>query len=204
MSQRQSAHFNARRRQRGTTMIEVLVAIIIVVIGLLGLAGLQARINLAEMEAFQRAQGIVLLQDMVDRINANRKNAAKYVTASPLGADEPLKDCSALHLSDRDLCEWSNALLGAGESSGGLKVGAMIGARGCIQNTVAVMPQQYLVSIVWQGLNPTVKPTATDCGAGLYGDEATRRTLTTTVIVGCLENNPAGGCIVTAPPPPVF
>ena len=60
-------------RQGGTTMMEVLVSIVIVVIGLLGLAGLQSRASVSEMEAFQRAQALVLLQDMVDRINANRK-----------------------------------------------------------------------------------------------------------------------------------
>jgi type IV pilus assembly protein PilV len=196
---------NLARCQRGTTMIEVLVAIVIVVIGLLGLAGLQARINLAEMESFQRAQGIVLMQDMVDRINANRKNAADYVTAAPLGTDSPWMDCALLHLAARDRCEWNNALLGAAESSGGLKVGAMIGARGCVEQTVALMPQQYKISIVWQGLNTTAAPSGTDCGAGLYGNDATRRALTTTIIIGCLQNTPgATTCIVNPAPAPVF
>jgi type IV pilus assembly protein PilV len=194
MSQRMRC--NAPRRQRGTTMIEVLVSIIIVVIGLLGLAGLQARINLAEMEAFQRAQAIVLMQDMVDRINANGRNAMSYVTSTPMGAGQSVQVCSAMTGATRDLCEWSNALLGAGESSGGLQVGAMIGARGCVTNTVATLPRQFLISVVWQGVNPTVAPAATDCGSGNYGNEATRRALVTTVTIACKQNNAiTGACI---------
>ena len=187
---------DAASRQGGVTLIEVLVSIVIVVIGLLGLAGLQARINLAEMEAFQRAQAIVLLQDMSDRINANRRTPMSYVTATPLGAGQSVQDCSAMTGATRDLCEWSNALLGAGESSGGNQVGAMIGARGCIVNTVATLPQQFLVSVVWQGLNPTTAPLATACGAGSYSNEALRRAVVTTVTIACLQNNAVtGACI---------
>ena len=195
MSQRM--RFNASSRQRGVTLIEVLVSIVIVVIGLLGLAGLQARIQLAEMEAFQRAQAIVLLADMTDRLNANRRNAMSYVTATPMGTGQSVQDCSAMTGATRDLCEWSNALLGAAEaSSGGSKVGAMIGARGCIANTVATKPRQFLVSVVWQGLNATTTPAATACGSGSYGNETQRRAAVTTVTIGCLQNDPVtGACL---------
>ena len=191
-----------RIRQSGATMMEVLVAILIVVIGLLGLAGLQARINLSEMESFQRAQALILLQDMVDRINANRKNADSYITT--VGTGTAAADCSALHDAALDLCEWSNSLLGAAESTGGLKVGAMIGARGCVQAIgPGTMPKQYQVSVVWQGLNPTVAP-GTTCGQGQYGVEATRRAVVASIKIGCLQNNPVTAtCITTAPPAPI-
>jgi len=187
-------------RQRGTSMIEVLVSIVIVVLGLLGLAGLQSHATLAEMESFQRAQAILLLQDMVDRVNANRLNAMGYVTATPVGTDEGIQDCTVpMPPNLRDLCEWNNALVGAAESNiGGSKVGAMIGARGCVQNTVAAMPRQFVVSVVWQGTTPTKAP-ATICGSGLYGDEATRRAISTTVTIGCLQNNPASGLCIFPP-----
>ena len=194
-----------KKLESGATLIEVLVAIVIVVIGLLGLAGLQARINLSEMESFQRTQAIVLMQDMADRIIANRKNAAAYITATPLGTGNPAGDCSALHVADKDLCEWNNALLGAAETGAAGKIGAMIGARGCIQQTVATMPQQYVISVVWQGLNPTIAPAAAlDCGTGAYGDERLRRIMTTTVTMACLQNLPSGGCVVNPPPAPVY
>ena len=186
-------------RQRGTSMIEVLVSIVIVVLGLLGLAGLQTHASLAEAESFQRAQGILMLQDMVDRINANRLNAEGYVTLSPLGTGTTPGSCGALtDIVLRDQCEWSQSLLGSAETLGASKVGAMIDARGCVQNIVPNMPRQYLVSVVWQGVTSTRAP-GTTCGTGLYGDERTRRALTAVVTVGCLQNDPASGLCVFPP-----
>ena len=181
----------------GQPLIEILVAIVIVVVGLLGLAGLQSRATLAEMEAYQRAQALVLVQDMADRIASNRKNAMAYVTASPLGADVPYVACGTTPGPAQDQCEWSNALVGAGETAGASKVGAMIGARGCVINTVPTMPRQFTVAVVWQGLNPTAIPASTNCGAGLYGDERTRRAVTLNVTIGCLQNDPVTLTCVT-------
>jgi type IV pilus assembly protein PilV len=189
-----------KRTQSGATMMEVLVAILVVVIGLLGLAGLQARINLSEMEAFQRAQALVLLQDMVDRINANKKNAAGYVTVTPLGTGNSVIDCSAKFDADLDTCQWNNALLGAAEATAGIKQGAMVDARGCVEQVTATMPAQYRVVVVWQGINPTVAPNTT-CGQGQYGAENTRRAVIANVIVGCLQNAPVTGACITTPPP---
>jgi type IV pilus assembly protein PilV len=186
-----------RRAQAGTTMMEVLVSVVIVVIGLLGLAGLQSRAGVAEMEAFQRAQAMVLLQDMTDRINANRKNAMSYVTGAPLGTGNSVASCAGMSDAERDHCERQNALLGAAESSGGLKVGAMIGARGCVTVIEPAMPREFQIAVVWQGIVPTAAPGATACGAGEYGDEKTRRAVTANVKIGCLQNNLATGVCVT-------
>ena len=189
------------RAQHGTSMIEVLISIVIVVLGLLGLAGLQSRAQLAEAESFQRAQAVILLQDMVDRLTSNKKNSKDYVTAAPLGTGVGEQDCAAKTGADLDKCEWSNALIGASESAGGLKVGAMIGARGCVEVLKPTMPREYLVAVAWQGINPTVDPQASQCGTGEYGDPKTRRLLTSRVIIGCLQNNSAtGACISTVVP----
>lgn len=186
------------RGERGDTMIEIMVTIVILAFGLLGIASLQARMQVAEVEAYHRSHAIVLLQDMVDRINANRKNAMSYVNAAPLGTGNSLQDCTALTGADLDLCEWSNALLGAAESTaGGQKIGGMIGARGCITNVTAGMPREFVVAVAWQGLVPTTAPAATACGQGQYGNELTRRTLVARVTIGCLQNDPTTGLCVT-------
>ncbi len=193
---------------RGVTMMEVLVTLIIVTLGLLGAAGMQARLQVAEMESYQRAQAIVLLQDMVDRIGANRKNAANYDTTtlgSTLGTGSTL-DCApatiaaalpAMKQALTDACEWSSALLGAAETSAGSKVGAMIGARGCIELIAATMPREAKVSLVWQGLDPTRAPLSTSCGSGSFTDDATRRAMIAFVMIGCLQNDPGTGVCVT-------
>lgn len=187
-----------RRLDRGVTMIEVLIAIAVVTAGLLGVARLQAQMQTAELEAYQRTQAIVLLQDMVDRVNANRRNAADYATATPLGTGGTI-DCSApASLAQKDQCEWHAALLGASETSGGAQLGAMSGARGCISNPVAAMPRQVIVAIAWQGVSPTAAPGATDCGQGSYGsDDRFRRAMVASITIACLQNDPATGVCVT-------
>ena len=85
----------AAAAQRGALLIEVLVAILICAFGLLGFAGMQARATSSEFEGFQRSQALVLIEDMVSRMNANRTHAAEYVAAGLIG-DGPLEDCAGL------------------------------------------------------------------------------------------------------------
>ncbi len=187
-----------RSRALGVTMVEVLITIVILTVGLLGVAGLQARMQMAEVESYHRSHAIVLLQDIVDRISANRRNAMNYVTGTPLGTGNAVQSCLGLTGANLDLCQWNNALLGAAEtSSGGQQVGAMIGARGCIATVSATMPREFTVSVVWQGITPTAAPTSTACGTGLYGNEQTRRALIARVKIGCLQNDPTTGLCVT-------
>lgn len=73
-------------QQGGFSLIEALISLVILMVGLLGLAGLMVQSQRAEMESYQRAQALILLQDMADRINANRKAATCYpFTASAVG-----------------------------------------------------------------------------------------------------------------------
>ena len=49
----------------------------------------------------------------------------------------------------------------------------MIGARGCVAR---IADHEYLVTVVWQGLNSTAAPSeGITCGTGLYGSESLRR-----------------------------
>ena len=116
------------RSQRGLCagyiLLEVLVTIVILVFGLLGLAGFQLRATAAENEAYQRVQALILVQDMVDRIYANRVQAAAYVAyAQPLGTgdSEPAPAACKVIVARlaRDMCEWSNGLKGAAEEADG-------------------------------------------------------------------------------------
>ena len=171
-------------RQSGFSMIEVLITIALLLVGLLGLAGLQTRVAAAEFEAYQRAQALVLLQELADRITANKRNAISYV-ADDLGVAWAEKDCSgAAQGADRDLCEFQNMLIGAAEKKedGGLNIGAMIGARACVTNPA---PNLYVITLAWQGITPTKEP-AEKCGDGAYGDDKLRRTVSIPVRVATL------------------
>lgn len=183
-----------RSLQAGVVLMEVLVTIIILAFGLLGLAGLQAKIQAAEMESYQRGQALWLVQDMAARLQAtatrsNPPNASGYLTTTA-GTDADA-DCSTKTGAARDLCEWNLALKGSAEvTSGGSKAGAMIDARGCISeiqppnNTTGFCaPGIYRIDVVWQGLHPTTAPSV-DCGEGSYGDDSYRRAVSLTVTLG--------------------
>ncbi len=180
------------RRMGGTTMIEVLVTLVILAFGLLGVAALQGKMQLGTIESYQRAQAVVLLEDMAARIAANQANAASFVLAAPAGTgDSQPDDCSTQAAgAARDVCEWSNALKGAAEQKAGAKVGAMVGARGCVQQVQApdttkgiCRPGIYQVTVTWQGAHKTVAPALT-CATGLYGDDSYRRAVAVHVTVG--------------------
>ena len=177
-------------RNTGFSLIEVLVTIVILMIGLLGLAGLQSRALTAQMEAYQRSQALILLKDMADRINANRKNAPFY--DATLGTGVAACPTTGNTIADSDLCEWHNALLGAAETQSGASVGAMIGARGCIYEITplaAGITGEYLIAVAWQGLNSTAALTsgeAAACGSGEYGGDAKRRVVTLPVSIADL------------------
>lgn len=190
-------------RQGGTSMIEVLVTIVILAFGMLGLAGLQARTMNMEMESYQRSQALVILNDMVSRIETPASLAGKsaaglaalqaYETgySAPLGGSSVLDDCSGQTIgAARDKCEWGKILNGAAESYSGNRIGAMIGARGCIVEIQApdgskgvCSPGLYEVSVAWQGLFTTAAPN-NNCGKNLYGDDALRRVISLRVTVG--------------------
>ncbi len=188
-------HFPAP--QRGFTLIEVLVSLLILVFGLLGMIGLQARTQIATFESYQRGQALILVQDMADRIATNRHAAGCYVTATPLGtAFGGTPACTASvgttttrALATADLVAWNNALQGAAETLGTSKVGAVLGARGCVTYTAAT--NSYRVAVAWQGMAETVAPTAGDaaatCGQGSYGaSDSLRREVHITVRIASL------------------
>ena len=86
---------NLPRRASGFTLIDVLISLFILGFGMLALARVMAQSSLSEVEASQRSQAMTLAQDMAERINLNRKNAAAYTgnytaTWGPDGA----ADCS--------------------------------------------------------------------------------------------------------------
>lgn len=175
------------KRQCGALLIEVLVAIVICAFGLLGFVGLQARATSSEFESYQRSQALTLLEDMTNRLDANRGNASDYVSAGLIGEGEDLETCTGTGAS-RDLCEWGNLIRGSAARQGSNNVGSMISARGCI-TLAAGSTHRYMVSIAWMGTVPTGAPAST-CGKNdaAFPTEALRRVVSSTVCMALLRD----------------
>ena len=193
----------AGARQSGISMIEVLVSLLLVVVGLLGLIGLQVRMQQAEFESYQRAQALVLMNDMVDRIHAHHITASCFAFSNMDGtgwlgtSSSVTPTCAVSNANDNTqavaiMNEWQTLLLGAAETKGGVSVGAMLGARGCVyydpasvllDPTGAALPGTglYTVAVAWQGTVDTFAPTV-NCANGQYsgGVETRRRVVSTT------------------------
>lgn len=180
-------HMNAGR-QRGFTLIEILVTIVIIVFGLLGLVGLQAKASKVEFESYQRGQALSLVRDMETRIQASRAIVVNgfldNAVSSTAGTVYMGNGAGASNFTDADgncvpaaagldaakyeSCLWGMALKGAAAKEGTANVGAMVGARGCLMRVVPpennALADIYIV-VVWQGLIPGSEPAA-DSPAG--------------------------------------
>jgi type IV pilus assembly protein PilV len=177
----------------GLSLVEVLVTVVVLAFGLLGIAALQSRMQVGSIESYQRAQAVVVLDDMRARMIGNPAHAADYVTSTAVGTnDSQPADCATLAAGGpRDLCEWSHELRGAAErNSGAAAVGAMVGARGCVEQLQApnpaagvCVPGIYRVSVAWQGMHPTTA-SSLPCGANQYGPDSNRRVISVRVAVG--------------------
>jgi type IV pilus assembly protein PilV len=183
----------APQSQRGTSLIEVLVTMVILAIGLLALAGLQARLHVLQIESYQRAQALIILRDMAGRITNNRYAAASYVTASPLGTGAACPTAVTTR-QEADVAEWCNGILGASETvdAGTVMVGTLVGGRGCVESLGG---DEYLVTVAWQGLAPiSAPPDSVACGLNSYDggagsqclNDLCRRVVTTVIRIPTL------------------
>lgn len=111
--------------QRGVTLIESLVAIVVMALGILGILGVQMRTLTDTQTGVRRAQAIRLIEDMGERMKVNPNalaNINAYVTAF---ADTPTlpncaSGCNAAQLAAYDVAAWKRIVrenLPAGQAS---------------------------------------------------------------------------------------
>lgn len=198
-------------------MVEVLVTLVLLMVGLLSMAGLLVQSQRSELESYQRAQALLLLQDMVGRINANRNVASCYAFTTSsngtpnLGTGGTMPPACAFGTATQnalvtsDLTAWNALLLGSTETTASMSnAGTLIGARGCVSydattevndSTGVPIPGSgvYTVVVAWQGHNDTFAPVtsaqpALNCGQNQYGAETKRRIVSLTIRIGAVGN----------------
>lgn len=102
-------------KETGIALIEVLVAVLVLAVGLLGMAAMQVQSSQMTNGAEQRTQAVLLTADMMDRIRANRANAANY---NGISVDPTVTTCATDYapgaggtVSANDAAEWSNLIV---------------------------------------------------------------------------------------------
>jgi type IV pilus assembly protein PilV len=165
---------------KGFTLIEVLITLLVFSVGLLGYASLQNRAQKAQLEVYQRVYALDLIDYMVDQIRSNPAAQGCYGLANvEVGTGfSGSYSCSTYGTAETQaqviaaVNEWNNLLQGGNEVANGKSVGGLLNARGCI--IYDNVNQTYSVSVVWQGLIETAKPTTTNCGSTSYGGSASK------------------------------
>lgn len=91
-----------QRSQRGFSLLEVLIAVLVLSIGLLGLAGLYA-VGLRSVDSANlRTQATVVAQDILERMRANRDAAI----AGDYNIDDLEAVAAGASVAETDLAEW--------------------------------------------------------------------------------------------------
>ena len=178
--------------QKGTTLIEVLITLVILAFGLLGIAALQLVSKRSNFEALQRTTAGALASDIIERMRANSGSLDTYVNI-PLSASieltgttlptEPTPVCTAadpcipdatgatITLANHDLWEIEQTLIGATEQAAdGTELGGLVTPTACITTTVPLALTDrsgpYTVTIVWRGQTKLSDPfPANTCGS---------------------------------------
>jgi len=100
------------KNQKGVTLIEVLVAMLVLSIGLLGVASLQLYGLRYNQSAYLRSQATILAYDLVDRMRTNADGVAlgyyDIINTGSLPADPACisTGCTNEQLAKHDIREW--------------------------------------------------------------------------------------------------
>lgn len=118
------------RHQKGITLLESLVAIVVSALGILGILGVQMRTLTDTQTTASRAQAIRLIEDLSERLRVNPNsliNIANYTSSYTDTAEEYASvtnctstPCTPAQQADYDLQQWKSTLeqsLPAGQAS---------------------------------------------------------------------------------------
>ena len=105
------------QRQRGISLIESLIAIVVVALGILGIVGVQLRTLSDTQTSVRRAQAIHLIEDLSERLKVNPnalQNLGNYAMTwgtNPTGApDCKTIACTTVQIVQYDLQVWKTLL----------------------------------------------------------------------------------------------
>lgn len=144
-------------RNRGMTLVEALVALVVLSVGMLGIAGLMLTGISSNRSALYRTQAVNLASDMAERIRANASARVAYDSLA-YGGVPALRDCAptangaggnctAALLAEDDLARWLASIRTALPAFRGEP------AQGDVQVIpagFAGQPDTYRINVSWQ------------------------------------------------------
>ncbi len=152
----------ARLSQRGFSMIEVLVTLLIIALALLGTAGLQAYSMRLNQGGQFRSQAVFLAADLAERMEANRPGAVAGAYANPQASTLTAcldAVCTQTALADFDVLQWQTAVAATLPQ----------GTTNIVQ-TATGNPSIYRITISWVDRRADTTRAAYDAGAALGSD----------------------------------
>jgi len=151
------------KRERGFSLLEVLIALVVLSVGLLGIAGLQTFSLQFNHQSYERTQATILISEMFDRMMANpaAARAGKYDDVQALTPASGYAYGSCLttgcattsELANYDIFVWKTAIANSRMSQGTGQI-----ARKNIGNTGSFV---YDITITWVENNLTATQTMT-------------------------------------------
>jgi type IV pilus assembly protein PilV len=145
----------ARARQRGISMVEALVALVVIAVGMLGIAGLYLSSLQASRSAKLRSYAVELASSIADRIRSNRDAGPAYSTdaygGEPASQDcDAEKRCTPAELAQDDLAHWID------------DIRAALPGADAVTGTVVVTDRNrpdsdnYVISVTWREANSDI------------------------------------------------
>ena len=130
------------KRQRGFSLVEVMIALVIMSVGMLGIAGLYVQSLQAGRTSMFRHHAVTLAGDVADRIRANPTAAIAYI--DPVGANNNCVlgdvDCTPGQMAANDVLLWKAQ---AADTLPGGDVTVVFAA------AVGTTPPSYQITISW-------------------------------------------------------
>jgi type IV pilus assembly protein PilV len=169
--------------QRGLSLLELLVSLVVFSIGLLGIAGLQMVSKQASYEGLQRTLASQVAYGLLEDMRTNGSGISVYVAANDLGGGtlaglpvsqcrDPDTPCSPAQKAVHDLWYWERTVDGAAELGIEGQTGGILFPTVCVDGPAGGVAGVYSVSVAWRGGVELADPETSQCGAGSgnYGD----------------------------------
>jgi type IV pilus assembly protein PilV len=122
-------------KNRGFTLLEIMIAVVVLAIGLLGIASLQALGQRSNHSAYLRSQATALAYDMIDRMRANNAGVKNgdydAIDTTANSYTDPgcaSSTCSSSQMAQYDMYDWQQELAAQLPTGNGTVVGAGSGS----------------------------------------------------------------------------